>query len=54
MVDNNIEGCNSIEEKLVSFLVSIPVDKRGLHIRECIYIFFRHQTLIDLDNDYID
>ena len=54
MVDNNIEGCNLIEDKLINFQSSIPVEQRGKLIRECIYIFFRHQTLIDLDNDYID
>jgi tetratricopeptide (TPR) repeat protein len=53
-VENDIPQCNSTESKLISFLNEIPLHQRFPFIRESIYIFFRYQTLLDFDNDYID
>lgn len=53
LVKNNLSECEKVSEKLFHFLIEIPINKRPIFVQECIYILFRHQSLINLDEDYI-
>ena len=54
IVKNDQSDCDQASQKLFNFLIEIPVNKRSLFVQECIYILFRHQSQINIDEDYIN
>ena len=54
MVKNDFDECSFFSKKMFTFLTEIPINKRTTYVQECIYILFRHQTLIELNDEYIN